>query len=124
MSSIRNITASSAVPDDLAKRLGPAGINEILLTLWQGYQDPLFELSSRMIRSLKNNFGFASLYEIEKFVEEYHKEKKSTQADIAKIDAKAYIKVMDKDKTAVTSEELKMLRNKINEILEKQAMHP
>ena len=50
MSSIRNITASSAVPDDLAKRLGPAGINEILLTLWQGYQDPLFELSSRMIK--------------------------------------------------------------------------
>ena len=54
MSSIRNITASSAVPDDLAKRLGPAGINEILLTLWQGYQDPLFELSSRMIMKLKN----------------------------------------------------------------------
>ena len=33
MSSIRNITASSAVPDDLAKRLGPSGVNEILLTL-------------------------------------------------------------------------------------------
>lgn len=39
MSSIRNITASSAVPDDLAKRLGPSGVNEILLTLWQGYYD-------------------------------------------------------------------------------------
>lgn len=39
MSSIRNITASTAVPDDLAKRLGPSGINEILLTLWQGYYD-------------------------------------------------------------------------------------
>lgn len=37
MSSIRNITASTAVPDDLAKRLGPSGVNEILLTLWQGY---------------------------------------------------------------------------------------
>ena len=32
MSSIRNITASTAVPDDLAKRLGPSGVNEILLT--------------------------------------------------------------------------------------------
>ena len=39
MSSIRNITASSAVPDDLAKRLGPSGVNEILLTLWRGYYD-------------------------------------------------------------------------------------
>lgn len=39
MSSIRNITASSAVPDDLAKRLGPSGINEILLTLRRGYHD-------------------------------------------------------------------------------------
>lgn len=41
MSSIRNITASSPVPDDLAKRLGPSGVNEILLTLWQGYHDLL-----------------------------------------------------------------------------------
>ena len=39
MSSIRSITASSPVPDDLAKRLGPSGVNEILLTLWQGYHD-------------------------------------------------------------------------------------
>lgn len=39
MSSIRNITASSAVPDDLANRLGSSGVNEILLTLWQGYHD-------------------------------------------------------------------------------------
>ena len=39
MSSIRNITASSVVPDDLAKRLGPSGVNEILLTLWRGYHD-------------------------------------------------------------------------------------
>lgn len=39
MSSIRNITASSPVPDDLAKRLGPSGVNEILLTLWHGYHD-------------------------------------------------------------------------------------
>lgn len=45
MSSIRNITASSAVPDDLAKRLGPAGINEILLTLWQGYHDMIADTS-------------------------------------------------------------------------------
>ena len=39
MSSIRKITASTTVPDDLAKRLGPSGVNEILLTLWQGYHD-------------------------------------------------------------------------------------
>ena len=39
MSSIRDITASSAVPYDLAKKLGPAGVNEILFTLWQGYHD-------------------------------------------------------------------------------------
>ena len=45
MSSIRNITASSAVPDDLAKRLGPSGVNEILLTLWQGYHDIIADTS-------------------------------------------------------------------------------
>lgn len=39
MSSIRTISASSTVPDDLAKRLGPSGVNEIILTLWQGYHD-------------------------------------------------------------------------------------
>lgn len=39
MGSIRRITASTAVPDDLAKRLGPSGVNEILLVLWQGYYD-------------------------------------------------------------------------------------
>ena len=39
MSSIRNITASTTVPDDLAKRLGPFGVNEVLLTLWQGYHE-------------------------------------------------------------------------------------
>lgn len=39
MSSIRSITASTSVPDDLAKRLGPSGVDEILLTLWQGYHD-------------------------------------------------------------------------------------
>lgn len=45
MSSIRNITASSGVPDDLAKRLGPSGVNEILLTLWQGYHDLIADTS-------------------------------------------------------------------------------
>ncbi len=39
MSSIRSITASSSVPDDLAMRLGPNGVNEIMMTLWQGYHD-------------------------------------------------------------------------------------
>lgn len=41
VSSIRTITSSSAVPDDLAKRLGPAGVNQILLIMWQGYYDLL-----------------------------------------------------------------------------------
>lgn len=131
-------------------------------------QDPLFELSSRMIRSLKNNFGFASLYGIEnmdfekikakvkeknfglepimfrnigtsniidliyvckkyhidcsKFVEEYHKEKKSTQTDIAKIEAKVYMKLIDTDEGSenmVTYAELKALRDKIDEMLKK-----
>ena len=45
MSSIRNITSSSAVPDDLAKRLGPSGVNVILLTLWQGYHDLIADTS-------------------------------------------------------------------------------
>lgn len=45
MSSIRNIAASSAVPDDLAKRLGLAGVNEILLTLWQGYHDLMADIN-------------------------------------------------------------------------------
>lgn len=39
MSSIRNITASTTVPDDLARRLGPSGVKEILMTLWRGYHD-------------------------------------------------------------------------------------
>lgn len=45
MSSIRKITASTAVPDDLAKRLGPSGVNEILLMLWQGYHDLIADSS-------------------------------------------------------------------------------
>ena len=53
MSSIRNITASSAVPDDLAKRLGPAGINEILLTLWQGYHDMIAIQALPSLKTLK-----------------------------------------------------------------------
>ena len=52
MSSIRNITASSAVPDDLAKRLGPAGINEILSTLWQGYHDMIADTSISLSQSV------------------------------------------------------------------------
>lgn len=39
MSSIRNITASTPVPYDLAKKIGVSGVNEILSVLWQGYQD-------------------------------------------------------------------------------------
>lgn len=39
MSSIRNITASTPVPNDLAQKFGVNGINEILMVLWQGYHD-------------------------------------------------------------------------------------
>ena len=45
MSSIRNITASTVVPDDLAMRLGPSGVNEILFALWQGYYDLLADVN-------------------------------------------------------------------------------
>ena len=37
MSSIKNISASNPVPNDLAKRLGNDGIGVILATLWLGY---------------------------------------------------------------------------------------
>lgn len=39
MSSIKNISASNPVPNDLAKRLGNDGIGVILATLWLGYKD-------------------------------------------------------------------------------------
>jgi hypothetical protein len=39
MSSIRNVTASTHVPSDLARRVGLSGINEILMVLWQGFHD-------------------------------------------------------------------------------------
>lgn len=45
MSSIRNITASTTVPDDLAKKLGPNGVTEVLLILWQGYHDLIADTS-------------------------------------------------------------------------------
>ena len=55
MSSIRNITASSPVSDDLAKRLGPNGINEILLTLWKGYHDLITDTSITITESAKED---------------------------------------------------------------------
>ena len=55
MSSIRRITASSAVPDDLAKRLGPSGVNEILLTLWQGYHDMIADTSITITESTEED---------------------------------------------------------------------
>ena len=39
MSSIKNISASNPVPNDLAKRLGNDGIGVILATLWLGHKD-------------------------------------------------------------------------------------
>ena len=56
MSSIRSITASSSVPDDLAKRLGPSGVNEILLTLWQGYYDLIADASIPISENTHEDF--------------------------------------------------------------------
>lgn len=39
MSSIRNITSSTPMPPDLAKKIGVDGVNEILDVFWKGYQD-------------------------------------------------------------------------------------
>lgn len=39
MSSIRNITSSTPMPPDLAKRIGVGGVNEILDVFWKGYQE-------------------------------------------------------------------------------------
>ena len=55
MSSIRNITASTVVPDDLAKRLGPSGVNEILLIFWQGYHDLIADTSIAISRTAKED---------------------------------------------------------------------
>ena len=51
MSSIKNISASNPVPNDLAKRLGNDGIGVILATLWLGYKD-LYAIIG-IIRELK-----------------------------------------------------------------------
>lgn len=39
MSSIRNITSSTPMPPDLAKKIGVGGVNEILGVFWQGYRE-------------------------------------------------------------------------------------
>ena len=39
MSSIRNITSSTSLPPDLAKKIGVGGVNEILDVFWKGYQE-------------------------------------------------------------------------------------
>lgn len=39
MSSIRNITSSSPMPHDLAKKIGVSGVNEILNVFWKGYDE-------------------------------------------------------------------------------------
>ena len=49
MSSIKNISASNPVPNDLAKRLGNDGIGVILATLWLGYKD-LYEIGRASCR--------------------------------------------------------------------------
>lgn len=39
MSSIRNITSSTAMPPDLARKIGVGGVNEILDVFWKGYNE-------------------------------------------------------------------------------------
>lgn len=39
MSSIRNITSSTPMPPDLAKKIGVGGVNEILDVFWKGYRE-------------------------------------------------------------------------------------
>ncbi len=39
MSSIRNITSSTPMPPDLAKKIGVGGVNEILDVFWKGYSE-------------------------------------------------------------------------------------
>ena len=39
MSSIRNITSSTPMPPDLAKKIGVGGVNEILDVFWKGCQE-------------------------------------------------------------------------------------
>lgn len=39
MSSIRNITSSTPMPPDLAKRIGVSGVNEIMGVFWKGYRE-------------------------------------------------------------------------------------
>lgn len=46
MSSIKNITSSTPMPQDLAKKIGVGGVNEILGVFWKGY------------RELKNDVSF------------------------------------------------------------------
>lgn len=39
MSGIRNITSSTPMPPDLAKKIGVGGVNEILGVFWKGYRE-------------------------------------------------------------------------------------
>lgn len=39
MGSIKNITSSTPMPPDLARKIGVSGINEILDVFWKGYQE-------------------------------------------------------------------------------------
>lgn len=51
MSSIRNITSSTPMPPDLAKKIGVGGVNEILDVFWKGYQELKCD-SSSVVNSL------------------------------------------------------------------------
>lgn len=56
MGVIGSITSSSTVPDDLAKRLGPAGVHEILLMLWDAYHDLAAELTVKIDENSKEDY--------------------------------------------------------------------
>lgn len=45
MSSIKNITSSTPMPPDLAKKIGIGGVNEILDAFWKGYHELINDTS-------------------------------------------------------------------------------
>lgn len=48
MSSIRNITSSTPMTPDLAKRIGVNGVNEVLDVLWKGYYAVKYDASFKI----------------------------------------------------------------------------
>ncbi len=55
MSSIRNITSSTPLPQDLANKIGLRGVNEILSVLWNGYHDLKSDASIHITESTEED---------------------------------------------------------------------